>query len=148
MFRLFIGPVIIGTLVSLFIYFISPFIVPDPGIVSIVANFVLNFSDSNFDAMPPIIARYLVNINLLVAAITVGLLLTVVIQLLVIIWGILGYLARSVISLLQRDKKEEEPRDLSPIDMDSSFKTSSIGKGVVGRGLDSIDRDLGPSMDD
>jgi hypothetical protein len=31
--------------------------------------------------------------------------------------------------------------------MDSSFKTSSIGEGVIGRGLDSIDRDWQPSID-
>jgi hypothetical protein len=133
---------IIGVLAFLFIYFISPVIISDPGIVSIVANFVLNLSDSIFEGMPPIIAKYLANINLLVAAITVGLLLMVVVQLLVIIWGIFGYMAKSILALLQKKEKEEEPQDLPPIDMDSSFKTSSIGQGVVGRGLDSIDRDL------
>ena len=73
--------------------------------------------------------------------------MTVIVQLLVIIWRIFSYTAKWIFSLLQRKEKEEEPQDLQPIDMDSSFKVSSIGKGVVGRGLDSIDRDLGPSMD-
>ena len=142
MFRLLIGPLIIGMLAFLFIYFVSPVIISDPGIVSIIGELVLDLSTSYFVSLPPIIASYIANLNLLVAALTVGLLMTVVIQLLVIIWGIFSYMARGIISLLQRDIKEDEPQDLPPIDMDSSFKTSSIGKGVVGRGLDSIDRDL------
>jgi len=140
MFRLFIGPMIIGILAFLFIYFISPVIISDSGIVSIVAEFVLNLSTSYFETVPPIIAAYIANLNLLVAALTVGLLMTVVVQLLVIIWGIFGYMAKSIISLLQKEKKEDEPQDLPPIDMDSSFKTSSIGQGVFGRGLDTIDK--------
>jgi hypothetical protein len=148
MFRLFIGPMIIGMLAFLFIYYVSPVIISDPGIVSIIGRLVLDLSTSYFVSFPPISASYIANLNLLVAAVTVGLLSTVATQLLVITWGIFSYLTRSVVSLLRRDKKEEEPQDLPPIDMDSSFKTSSIGKGVVGRGLDSIDRDLGPSMDD
>lgn len=141
MFRLFIGPMIIGMLAFLFIYFISPVTISDPGIVSIVAEFALNLSNLYFESMPPIIAGYIANLNLAMVALTVGLLITVVIQLLVIIWGIFSYMARWIISFLQKDRKKDEPRDLQPIDMDSSFKTSSIGKGVVGRGLDSIDRD-------
>jgi hypothetical protein len=133
---------IVGILAFLFIYFVSPVIITDPGIVSIVAEFVLDFSTLNFESMPPIIAGYIANLNLAIAALTVGILMTVVIQLLVIIWGIFSFMARWVISLLHRDRQEDEPQDLPPIDMDSSFKTSSIGKGVVGRGLDSIDRDL------
>jgi hypothetical protein len=147
MFRLLIGPMIIGTLAFLLIYFVSPVIISDSGIVSIVAEFALNLSTSYFETVPPIIAGYIANLNLLVAGLTVGLLMTVVVQLLVIIWGIFSSMAKWTISLLQKEKKEDEPQDLPPIDMDSSFKTSSIGKGVVGRGLDSIDQDLGPSMD-
>ena len=148
MFRLLIGPMIVGILAFLFIYFVSPVIISDPGIVSIVAEFVLDLSTLSFESMPPIVAGYISNINLTIVAITVGLFMAVVIQLLVIILGIFRFMARWVISLLHRDKQEDEPQDLSPIDMDPSFKTSSIGKGVLGRGLDSIDRDLGPSMDD
>jgi len=147
MFRLFIGPIIIGILASLFIYFISPFIIFDPGIVSIVGEFALYISTSYFDSMLPIMARYIAHLNLLVAALTVGLLVTVVVQLLVVVWGIFSSMVKWIISLLHKDKIEDEPQDLPPIDMDSSFKTSSIGEGVVGRGLDSIDRDLGPSFD-
>jgi len=148
MFRLLIGPVIIGALVVLFTYFILPLIISEPGVVSIVAELTLKLSTSFFETLPPIVGDYIANLNLLVAAITVGILVTVVIQLLVLIWGIFSFMVKSIVSLFQRDKKEEEPQDLSPIDMDSSFKASSIGKGVVGRGLDSIDRDSGPSMDD
>jgi hypothetical protein len=52
----------------------------------------------------------------------------------------LSYTAKRIISYLQKDRKKDEPGDLPPIDMDSSFKTSKIGKGVFGRGLDSIDQ--------
>jgi hypothetical protein len=142
MFRLFIGPIIIGILVFLFIYFVSPDIISDPGIVSIVAEFAVNLSTLYFENIPPIIAAYIASLNLAIVALTAGLLVTVVSQLLVIIWGIFSYMARWVISLLHKDIREDEPQDLPPIDMDPGFKTSSIGKGVVGRGLDSIDRDL------
>ena len=142
MFRLLIGPMIAGMLAFIFIYFISPVIISDPGIVSIVAEFVVNLSTLYFENIPPIIAAYVASLNLAIVALTAGLLVTVVIQLLVIIWGIFSYMARWVISLLHKDRQEGEPQDLPPIDMDSSFKTSSIGKGVVGRGMDSIDRDL------
>ena len=142
MFRLLIGPMIVGILAFLFIYFVSPVIITDPGIVSIVAEFVLDFSTLNFESMPPVIAGYISNLNLAIAALTVGILMTLVVQLLVIIWSIISCMAGWIISLLQKEKKEDEPQDLPPIDMDPSFKTSSIGKGVVGRGLDSIDRDL------
>ena len=133
---------IIGTLTFLFIYFVSPVIISDPGIVSIVAKFVLNLSTFYFENIPPIIASYIANLNLVMVALTAGLLLTVVTQLLVIIWGLFSCMARWIISLLKKGREENEPQDLPAIDMDSSFKTSSIGKGVVGRGLDSIDRDL------
>jgi len=139
MFRLFTGPVIIGILASLFTYFLSPYIIYNPGIVSIIGEFVLGLSSFYFDGMPRLVARYIANLNLLVAAITVGILMTVAVQLLMIIWGILGSMAKWLISLLHWNKKEQEPEDLPPIDMDPSFKPSAIGKGVVGRGLDSID---------
>jgi hypothetical protein len=142
MFRLLIGPMIIGTLTFLFIYFVSPVIISDPGIVSVAAMFVLNSSTLYFENIPPIIASYIANLNLVMVALTAAFLVVVVIQLLVIIWSITGCLARWIISLLKKGREENEPQDLPAIDMDSSFKTSSIGKGVVGRGLDSIDRDL------
>ena len=141
MFRLFIGPIIIGILAFLFIYYISPAIISDPGIVSIVAELALILSSLYFESMPPIVAGYITNLNLAMAALTAGLLMTIVIQLLVIIWGILRYMTKWIISHLKKDRIKDKPQDLPPIDMDSSFKTSSIGEGVVGRGLDSIDRD-------
>ena len=142
MFRLLIGPMIAGMLAFALVYFISPAIISDPGIVSIFAELVVRLSTFYFENLPPIIADYIANLNLLMVALTTGLLVVVVMQLLVIIWGVFSCMARWIISLLQKDKEIDEPQDLPPIDMDSSFKTSSIGEGVVGRGLDSIDRDL------
>lgn len=141
MYRLLIGPVIIGILAFLFIYFISPVFISESDIVAIVAKFALNLSNVFFQNMPPIIASYITNLNLAIVAITVGLSLTVVVLLLVIIGGMFIYVIRWIISSLQKDRKEEEPQDLPPIDMDSSFENSEDGKKVLGRGLDSIDGD-------
>lgn len=141
MYRLLIGPVIIGILAFLFIYFISPVIISESDIVAIVAQFALSLSNAFFENMPPIITSYITNLNLAIVAITVGLSLTVIVQLLVIIGGMFIYVIRWIISYLQKDRKEEEPQDLAPIDMDSSFESTGDGKKVLGRGLDSIDQD-------
>ena len=142
MFRLLIGPMIAGMLAFVSVYFISPVIISGPGIVSFFAEFVLRLSTFYFDNTPSIIGGYIANLNLPMVALTAGLIVMVVMQLLVIIWGLLSGMARWMISFLKKGREEDEPQDLPPIDMDSSFKTSSIGKGVFGRGLDSIDRDL------
>ena len=141
MYRLLIGPVITGILAFLFIYFISPVIISESDIVAIVAQFALGLSNAIFENMPPVIASYITNLNLAIVAITVGLSLTVVVQLLVIIGGMFVYVIEWIISYLQKDRKEEEPQDLPSIDMDSSFESSGDGKKILGRGLDSIDRD-------
>jgi hypothetical protein len=142
MFRFFIGPVIIGILVFVSIYFVSPVIISESSIVSIVDGFVVNSANFYFQSMPTVIADFAANLNLAKAALTVALLATVVIQLLAIIWGLLSYVAKWITRHLRGDGKKDEPRDLPSIDMDSDLKTSSIGNGVFGRGLDSIDRDL------
>jgi hypothetical protein len=141
MYRYIIGPVIVGMLAFLFIYYVSPVLISEPGIVPLVARFALNSSNLYFESTPPVIADYIARLNLTMAALTVGLLLLMAIPLVVAIWDILSSIASWIISCVQRDRKKEEPGDMQPIDMDSSFKTSSIGKGVYGRGLDTIDPD-------
>lgn len=141
MYRLLVGPVIIGILAFLAVYLISPLIISAADMVAIFAQFALGMSNAFFDNMPPVIASYIANLNLLKVALTVALFLTVVVQLLVIIWGVIIYVLRWIISCLQRDKKEKQPRDLPSIDMNSSFESRHDGKKVLGRGLDSIDRD-------
>jgi hypothetical protein len=128
-------------LAFLFIYFIAPAIVAEPGIVSYVAEFALYLSNSYFETMPPIIASYIAYLNLAMVALTVGLLLTVVIQLVVIIGGTFIYIIKWIVSCLQKDRGKEVAQDLSPIDMDSKFMGSTPGKEILGRGIDSIDRD-------
>lgn len=141
MFKSLVVPISIGILAFLFIYFIAPTIVPEPGIVSYVAEFALYLSNSYFESMPPIIVSYIVNLNLVMVALTVGLLLTVVIQLLVIIGGAFICIVKWIISRLQKDRGKEVVQDLSPIDMDSKFMGSMPGKKILGRGLDSIDQE-------
>jgi len=141
MYRYLIGPMIVGMLAFVFVYYFSPLSISEPGIVPLVARFVLDSSNLYFETTPPAITGYVANLNLTVAALTVGLLMMMVTELLVIIWALSSYMARWIISHLQRDRKVDEPGDLPPIDMDSRFKTSKIGNGVFGRGLDPIDRD-------
>ncbi len=141
MFRLLVVPISIGILAFLFIYFITPAIVSEPGIVSYVAEFALYLSNSYFESMPPIIASYIANLNLAKVALTVGLLLTVVIQLVVIIGGMFICIIKWMISCLQKDRGKEVVQDLPPIDMDPRFMGSDPGKKILGRGLDSIDRE-------
>ncbi len=141
MFRLLVVPISIGILTFLFIYFIAPTIVPEPGIVSYVAEFVLYLSNSYFESMPPIIANYITNLNLAMVALTVGLLLTVVVQLVVIFGGTFIRIIKWIISCLQKDRGKEVVQDLPPIDMDPRFMGPEPGKKILGRGLDSIDRE-------
>ena len=91
--------------------------------------------------MPPIIASYIAYLNLAIVALTVGLLLTVVIQLVVIIGGTFIYIIKWIVSCLQKDRGKEVVQDLPPIDIDSKFMGSTPGKEILGRGIDSIDRD-------
>ena len=141
MFRLLVVPISIGILAFLFIYFIVPTIVSETDIVSYVAEFALYLSNAYFESMPPIIVSYIAYLNLAMVALTVGLLLTVVIQLVVIIGGTFIYIIKWIVSCLQKDRSKEVAQDLSPIDMDSRFMGSAPGKEILGRGIDSIDRD-------
>ena len=141
MFKLFIGPMIVGILAFLLIYYISPVFFSEPGILSIVAELVLNLSNLYFDSMPPFIANYIANLNLAMVALTVGLSMTVVVYLLVIIGGMFIYLTKRITSHLQKDRTEDKAPDLPPIDMDSRFNNSEKEEKVLGRGLDSIYRD-------
>ena len=141
MFRLLVVPLSIGVLVFLFIFLIAPTIVPESDIVSYIAEFALYLSNSYFENMPSLIASYIAYLNLAMVALTVGLLLTVVIQLVVIIGGTFIYIIKWIVSCLQKDRGKEVVQDLSPIDMDSRFMGSAPGKEILGRGIDSIDRD-------
>ena len=141
MSRLLIGSLIIGILAFLLIYFVSPVIISESDTVAIFAKFALGLSNAYFDNMPPIIASYINNLNLAIAALTAGLSLTVLILLLVVMGSMCSCVTRWIISCLQRYKKEPGPQDLPPIDMNSSFQSTGDGKKVLGRGLDSIDRE-------
>jgi hypothetical protein len=74
-------------------------------------------------------------------ALTVGLLLTVGIQLVVIIGSTFICIIKWIISCLQKDRGKEVVQDLPPIDMDPRFMRSEPGKKILGRGFDSIDRE-------
>ena len=139
MFRLLLVPVSIGILAFLVTFFLAPAIVAEPGVVSYVAELSLYFSNAYFETMPPIIASYIAHLNLAIVALTVGLLSTVVVQLVVIIGATFICIMKWIISCLQRNRGEEVVKDLSPIDMDPRFMGSTPGKEILGRGIDSID---------
>jgi len=141
MLRLLVVPISIGILAFLFIYFIAPTVVPESAIVSYIAEFALYISNSYFENMPPIIVSYIANLDLAMVALTVGLLLTVVIQLVVIIGGTFIRIIKWLISCLQKDRGKEVVQDLPPIDMDSRFMSSTPGEKILGRSLDSIDQE-------
>jgi hypothetical protein len=89
--------------------------------------------------MPPIIASYIAHLNLAIVALTVGLLLTVVVQLVVIIGATFICIMKWIILCLKRNRVEEVEKDLSPIDMDPRFMGSTPGKEILGRGIDSFE---------
>ena len=130
MIRLFIGPMIVGVFAFLFIYYISPVFISEPIIVSIVAEFALNWSNLYFDSMPPIVVSYISDLNRVMVALTVGLLITLVIQLLLVIRSTSIYITKWVITYLQKDREKDEALDLPSINMDLKFKKSDrVGGG-------------------
>ena len=141
MFRLLVVPLSIGILVSLAIYFIAPLLDAEQGIVTYVAELALNLSNSYFATMPSIVASYIANLNLLIVAITAGLLSMLATQLAVVIGGTLFATTKWIISMLQREREEEVVEDLPAIDIESKYLGAAPGKGIYGRGIDSIDRD-------
>ena len=141
MSRLLITSLIIGILAFLVIFFIAPFIISESDLVALVARAALGLSNAFFENMPSGIASYINNLSLALAASTVGLLLMIGIPILSMIVTALINSAKWIGLLLQRREQEEAPKDLPPIDMEPGFKSTGDGKGVMGRGLDSLDQD-------
>jgi len=141
MYRLVIVPVIIGILAFLFTYFGLPAIISAPDIISAVASPALDSSNLYFATMPPIVANYIASLNLAMVALTVGFLITVASLLLVTIGGLFVSITRWLISHLQRDRKKEVAPDLPSLDMGPGFRSSQAPERILGRGLDSIQRD-------
>ena len=141
MFRLFFTPVIIGILAFLIILFVAPFVFPASDLVALVARAALGLSNALFENMPPALAAYINSLNLALAASTVGLSLMIGVLILLMVAWTFKQSVKGILSLLRNMKKKETPKDLPPIDLDSGFKSRGDGKKVLGRGLDSIDRD-------
>jgi len=141
MFRLLVVPVVIGILAFSVVYFIFPLLFSESDIVSVLAEFALDLSNSYFASMPPLVAGYIANLNLLGVALTVGLLSTVAIQLVVIIVDTFVFVARGVVSIFKIRRKQARPPDLPSLDIDVRYINSSPGKKILGGGFDSIDRD-------
>ncbi len=141
MFRLFVIPVIIGILVFLSIFYISPEFISESQTVSNVAEFVLKQSNAYFDTMPSVVVRYIAGLNLLVVSISGALGIIVVTQLLLIVSCLFVFMTKAAISHLHKETEVDEVSDLPPIEMDSKFSKSAKGEKVLGKGFDSIDRD-------
>ena len=140
MLRLLIVSLVIGTLAFLIIYLVSPFIVAEADVVALAAQITLGLSNLFYENMPPGVSGYVNHLNLLVVAVTVALLLILGIPSVKLIFATFVWLGKGIASLFHREPKQE-PKDLPPIDMVTTFKSTGDGKHVAGRGLDSIDRD-------
>ena len=139
MLRLILIAVIVGILAILLILFVSPFLVAEASLVSLIASFVLGLSNLFFENTPPDVLTYVNGLNLLLVALTVGLFLTLAILVTGLVWGLLRATWNGIYALFHREKKEA-PRDMSPIEMDSRFKSTGLGEDIMGRGLDDIDK--------
>ena len=81
MHRYITGPFIIGILVFLFVLFVIPILVSETGIVSAVVKSALSISNNLFAVMPPLIVDFTGNLNLPLAALALGLTITIAFQL-------------------------------------------------------------------
>lgn len=141
MSRLLITAVLAGILAFLLVLLVLPLLVAEADLVALLARGALGLSNALFDTMPPGLANFINNLNLALTASTVGLSLMLGILILATLAWICIFSAKGIASLLRSMKKQEAPRDLPPIDMGEGFKSKGDGKGVLGRGLDTIDRD-------
>lgn len=141
MSKIVIGPAIFGLVIFVMILFIAPLIVAEADLVAGVARSILEYSNRHYATTPPIVASYIANLDLAIVAVTAGILMTVVAQLLVAIQAILVGLFRGVKLLLRWERKKKPPSDLPPIELDPRYRDSKPEENVLGRGLDSIDRD-------
>ena len=140
MIRFFLYPVIVGILVFLAVFFLAPLVVSQPGVAPRVAGLLLDWSNARFENTPPLLAAYIANLNLAMVSASLGFLGLVAVLLISIVGQLLRAVTKLIASLIRSLRKEAPPADLPPIEMDPSFRESAIGKGVMGRGLDSIDR--------
>ena len=141
MIRFFLGPAVFGILTFLIVFFIAPLVVAEADLVAGVAGSILEYSNRHWATTPPIVASYIAILNLGIVAVTAGILMTVIAQLLVIIQVILVGLYRGIRLLLQWAPKDKAPSDLPAIDIDAKYLNSGEREKILGRGLDSIDRD-------
>lgn len=141
MYRFLIVPAIIGIATFLIILFIAPEIISGTDIVAGAAGSLLEFSNRHFATTPPIIAAYIAHLNLEIVAVTAGSLTMVVVQLLVLVGVILTSLIKGIVALLRWRPKKEPVHDLPPLDIDARYLNSGENQKILGRGLDSIDRD-------
>ena len=141
MFRLLLLPLIIGILAFLLVYFVTPEFISETEIVSIVAEFSLDLSNSVFDHMPPVVAKYIAGLDLALVSLTVALIAIVFIQILVISWSIIYYPIKWIISFMTKEKVRVVVKDLPAITPDSHFYRPSPGKKILGRGFDTVESD-------
>ena len=134
------GPLIIGILVFLLVMFIIPLVISASVIVSAVANSALSISNILFEVMPPLIVDFIGNLNLPLAALSLGLTISVAFQSVALLQEVLAYLFRLIRQLVEK-RTQHEVEDLPPIEMDIKYQQSKKDRILYGKGLDSIDHD-------
>lgn len=139
-FDLLFGPVSIGILTGLFIYYVLPGTYSSLVIVSRVTGFVLNLSNSYVENLPTLFNDFVAQADLLEVATLVG----VAIILVLLIFGIVK---RTFIFLKYRithwleNRKRKKKLDLPAIDMDMRYGQEKKDEIIFGSGMDSIERD-------
>lgn len=141
MFRLLVVPVIIGILAFSIVYFVTPLLFSESDVVAVFAEFTLDLSNSVFASMPPLVASYIANLNLLAAGLTAAFLLTVTIQILVLFGDAFMLVAKGLISIFKKKPKQARPPDLPSLDIVASKVKPRPGSRVLGGGFDSLDPD-------
>lgn len=139
MFKLLLTPLIAGILAFLLVYFVSPEFVSEAELVSLVAQFTLNLSNSVFDPMPSMLAEYLAGLDLLLVSLTAGIAAMASVFLLLIIWGAVYYPIKWIISFLSREKVSPPVKDLPEITPDLDLYKAEPGKKILGRGFDTAE---------
>ena len=139
-FDLLSGPLIIGILAGLFIYFVLPGTVARSDIVSRVTSFVVDLSNSYIENMPPHITAFIAQADLLKVAILAGIVITLVFQIFGIGKRTFIFLRYRIIHLLENMKRKKK-LDLPTIDMDMEYRQEKKEEVIFSGRMNSIERD-------
>ena len=139
-FDLLFGPLNLGILTGLFIYFALPGIYSSSLIVSRVTWYVLDLSNRYIESLPPRISDFMAQAGLL----EVAALVAVAVILLLLVFGIVkrsSIFLRYGIPHWLENRKRNKKLDLPAIDMDAKYRQEKKEEVIYSSGMNSIERD-------